>query len=251
MGKGHIRARHYIFICTASLICISILGCSAIRENNEKQSMQKALVNSRMLMKEGDFMGSLRNNREVLSHPYNGTFKSQALFNIALIYAHYENPDRDYSQALIHLEQLINEYPHSPLLLEAQTWAHTLKNIDELQDKLDLKTISSYQVIKGRQLIAEGNFKEAVVSNEKLLSHSTDSSLKEEALFSIGLIYAHYNNPDRDYLKSVHYFTRLTNEYSLSTLAEEATIWTDVLTVIEKAKQVDIEIENKKKEMAR
>ncbi len=251
MGKGHIRAGHYIFLCTAALICISFFGCAGIRENRETQSMQKALVNSRLLIKESDFKGSLRINREILSHPYNGTFKSQALFNIALIYAHYDNPDRDYSQSHKYLELLINEYPHSPLFQEAKTWKHTLKEIDELQGKLDIKTISAYQALKSQRLIAEGSFKDSIASNKKLLSLSTDSVLKEEALFSIGLIYAHYNNSERDYPKSIHYFTRLINEYPESALVEEAKIWVDVLTVIEKAKQVDIEIEKKKKEMAR
>ena len=71
----------------------------------------------------------------------------------------------------------------------------------------------------------------------------------DKALFNMGLIYAHYGNPEKDYKKSISFFTKLIKEYSNSALVEQAKIWVGILDAIEKEKQVDIEIEKKKNEL--
>ena len=69
----------------------------------------------------------------------------------------------------------------------------------------------------------------------------------DEALFNLGLLYAHYANPKKDYQTALGCFTRLVKEYPRSPLVEEARIWTSVLESMEKSKRVDIEIEEMKK----
>ncbi len=71
------------------------------------------------------------------------------------------------------------------------------------------------------------------------------------ALYDLGLLYAHYGNPKKDYKRSLLYFTRLTRDYPASPFAEEARIWISVLESMEKAQRVDIELEQKKKEKTR
>lgn len=80
---------------------------------------------------------------------------------------------------------------------------------------------------------------------------SVKSPLRDRALFNIGLVYAHYDNPGKNYKKSLGYFTRLIKEHPDSSLLGQARMWQSVLNVIEGAKQVDIEIERKKKELQR
>lgn len=96
-------------------------------------------------------------------------------------------------------------------------------------------------------LINQGNFDAAVKKGEEVLAASPRSPLVDEALFTLGLVYAHTDNPKKDYRKSREYFARLGKEYPGSPLAGESKIWIGVLEMIEKAKQVDIEIEEKKK----
>ncbi len=49
------------------------------------------------------------------------------------------------------------------------------------------------------------------------------------ALYDLGLLYAHYGNPKKDYKRSLLYFSRLTRDYPASPFAEEARIWISVL----------------------
>jgi len=67
----------------------------------------------------------------------------------------------------------------------------------------------------------------------------------------MGLVYLHYRNAQKNYEKARAQFERLLREYPDSSFAEEARIWSGVLQVIEKLKQVDLEIEEKKKELSR
>ncbi len=94
-------------------------------------------------------------------------------------------------------------------------------------------------------LIDRGQFDKTVTKSEEILS--TDRDHTDEALFALGLVYAHVENPRKDYRKSRDYFARLTKDFPASPLAGESKIWVGVLDTIEKTKNVDIEIEGMKK----
>jgi TolA-binding protein len=100
-----------------------------------------------------------------------------------------------------------------------------------------------------RAQIDRGDFEGAVREYQDALARSGTERRTSELLFELGLVYAHNDNPKKDYRKSQGYFTRLVKEYPHSALAEEAKIWIDVLDAMEKAKQVDMQIEEMKKVM--
>jgi outer membrane protein assembly factor BamD (BamD/ComL family) len=100
-------------------------------------------------------------------------------------------------------------------------------------------------------MLSRGDYQGALKENKKVLSLNNSSSPADQALFNIGLIYAHYGNPDKDYLESIHYFEKLIQKHPESPLVEQAKIWVNVLNIIEKVKQVDIEIDKKKRELTR
>jgi outer membrane protein assembly factor BamD (BamD/ComL family) len=78
---------------------------------------------------------------------------------------------------------------------------------------------------------------------------SADKNLpKDEALYNIGLIYAHYKNPKRDYKQSIKTFNKLIHDYPRSSFAEQARVWSELLQAIENLKNVDTEIEEKIKD---
>jgi len=111
---------------------------------------------------------------------------------------------------------------------------------------------------RARIFFEQGNFEAALEENQRILSISGKSASKDRALFQIGLIYATSRNPKRDLEKSLSYFLRLVKEYPQSTFTDEAKTWIDLLQenhklnrMIEKSKEVDIAIEEKKREKGR
>jgi TPR repeat protein len=98
-----------------------------------------------------------------------------------------------------------------------------------------------------REQIDHGDFDGAVREYQEALARSGTERRTSTLLFELGLLYAHSDNPKKDYQKSLGYFMRLVREHPKSALAEEAKIWIDVLDSMEKSKRVDIQIEEMKK----
>lgn len=99
--------------------------------------------------------------------------------------------------------------------------------------------------------VASGDFEGAIRESQEALANPSESRPADLALFNLGLLYAHYANPKKDYKKSLAYFTRLVKDFPRSPLVEEAKIWVDVLEAMERAQWVDIEIEEMKKGMSK
>ncbi|MEF9427215.1 MAG: tetratricopeptide repeat protein [Candidatus Mariimomonas ferrooxydans] len=110
------------------------------------------------------------------------------------------------------------------------------------------KRSANYHLIRSQKLLAGGDYEKALEENRKVLSLYDKIPAGDAALFNTGLIYAHDGNPGKDYKKSLGFFKKLIKEFPQSPLVEQAKIWVSVLDIIEKSKQVDIEIGKKKKE---
>lgn len=110
---------------------------------------------------------------------------------------------------------------------------------------------ANQQLLRTQQLLAQGNFKSALAENWKIVSSRESNVPKDEALFCIGFIYAHYKNPKRDYKQSIKVFKKLIHDYPNSPFAEQAKVWSEALQIIEKLKNVDTEVEQKTKEQIR
>ncbi len=114
------------------------------------------------------------------------------------------------------------------------------------------------QLRRARKSLDRKDFESSLKGNQRVLALAGKQSPADEALFNLGLIYIHAENPKRDYGKSMAYFQRLVKEFPESFWAEEAKTWVGILReneklrdMIEKAKQVDITVDEKKREIAR
>jgi tetratricopeptide (TPR) repeat protein len=143
-----------------------------------------------------------------------------------------------------------------------------MKKIDQSKSEEHLRL--------GQKLLARGDFEGSLKEHQKALSLSGENRPGDEALFQIGVIYAHPDNPKKDYEKSLDQFKRLIKNYPESPRLDEARIWAGILQehqklkqandrlsqaneklnqsienlnqLIQKSKQVDIQIEEKKRE---
>ena len=135
---------------------------------------------------------------------------------------------------------------------------------------------------RAKGLFDLGDYVAALEENQKIISQSAKIGFRDQALFNIGLIYAHVENPWRDLGKAVQFFKAVLKEYPYSSLTGEAKLLVGVLQeeqklnravekfnreneelsqaverfkreneelnrAIGKVKQVDIDVEQKKK----
>jgi TolA-binding protein len=113
-------------------------------------------------------------------------------------------------------------------------------------------------LLRSKRLLHRGDYAASLKESQRVLSMPGKHAPKDQALFQMGLIYAHVDNPQKDFGKALEYFRRVIKDYPKSPLAGEARVWAGVLQeneklsqVIEKSKQVDIAVEEKKREKAR
>ncbi|MEW6053692.1 MAG: hypothetical protein AB1552_07885 [Nitrospirota bacterium] len=110
---------------------------------------------------------------------------------------------------------------------------------------------ASEQLAAAKKMLEKGNYERAMEFGNAVLEIYPEMPLADEALFNLGLAAAHFRNPKKDYRKSRLFFERLLREYPASHLAEQARIWIGVLVVIERSKEVDVKIQEMKKELLR
>ncbi len=110
-------------------------------------------------------------------------------------------------------------------------------------------------VARARTLMAQGDYEGARREDQKAINRAGKNPPADEALFHLGLVYAHPGNPGRDLAKSLAVLKRLVQEFPGSPWAEEGKALGSVLeenerlqALIQQSKKVDVEIEEKKRE---
>lgn len=128
------------------------------------------------------------------------------------------------------------------------------ENVKKIQEHKE----ASEHLSRAKELLAQRDYEGSLKENQKVLSLGDNKPPGDEALFNMGLIYSHYGYQKKDYKESLKFYKRLVKDFPGSPLVEQAKIWIGVLEVIEKAKeviektkQVDIDIEEKKKEFSK
>lgn len=260
MGRERSRPGQYLYLCAAGLIIAMLTACApvevkktTVEENVQQQRGQHLLI-------QGDFKGALRANREMLALFPHSPPGDEALFNLGLIYAHHANPERDVGKTMSYFSRLKKDFPDSPRTEEAMIWGNILETLEstkrkerEIQEKV--KELPAEQgnakLQHGQHLLAQGDFQGALQANGEVLDQFPHSAPGDVALFNMGLIHIHYSNPKKDIGQAQNHFARLLKEFPDSPRAEEARIWFGILETMEKTRQIDIEIEEKKRELRR
>jgi len=216
-----------------------------------------------------DFQGALRESRKVLDLYPHSPPGDAALYEIGMIHVHPDNPKSDPGKALQAFTRLTREFPRSPRAEEARSWIHMLQVVkktrgndivketrgNDIEAKETVREPSVEQgfihLLNGQQLLVQGDIQGALQANLEALARSPHDPPGDEALFAMGLIHIHYANPKKDIRQAQALFARIVKEFPDSPRTEEARIWVDILDTMEKTRQIDIEIEEKKREMRR
>jgi tetratricopeptide (TPR) repeat protein len=285
MGRKRTRARKFVYFCIAGLIVFALQGCAALENTRVKIKTQveasRYLQRGKGLLAQGDYEGAFNENIKILSLAIHRPPEDEALFNMGWICAHPGNPKKDYKKSIFFFKKLLKEFPQSAWGERTKIWVSILEENEKLKETIEAfnrrdekskeigKKIEEWEQTRepfllSQKLLAEGNYEGALKENQRILSLSGQNPPGDEALFNIGLIHAHPGNTKKDYGKSLTLFRRLIKEYPQSPCFEQAKIWVGILQdneklsrsieelsqVLEKSKQVDIEIEEKKREKA-
>ncbi len=275
MGGKQTGTGKYFLYCLACLISLSLFGCAAIDELIKREEAKGSLRQGHKLLAQGKYEEALNEFQKALALSNQKPPEDEALFNIGLIYASSRYPKRDYKRSMIFFTEVLNDYPQSPLIEQAKIWLGILHENEKMNLMMkrmrqpetkqpeakppeakpeDYGEVQEY-VNRSQRFLAMGDYERFVKENRRVLSLPHPRSPKDEALYNLGLVYAHAGNPKKDFGRSLDFFKRLINDYPRSPLVEQAKIWVGILEeyeelskVIDKLKQVDIEIEERKRE---
>jgi len=266
------------------MIFLPPFSCAIIQEHKEKKDLRAHLLRGQKLLAQRNYDGALEAYQKVLSLSPHKPPEDEALFNMGLAYAHFGNPRKDYKKSIDFFLRVLNDYPESRLALHARIWVgvllestESIKRIDRLKDATRnlakaTQTLKESEkakqpgarweeygeareyLLRSQKFLAQGNYEGAIGENKKILASSDPRFPKDEALFNLGVIYAHFGNPQQDLEKSIDFFKALIKNNPKSPLVEQAKVWVEILQeneelnhLLRKLKQVDIEIEEMKR----
>lgn len=243
MGGNQNKSGKHIYVYLASLILLVFSGCAIWSGLHDRLRARQYLSSAEALLKKGDFEKAAQESQKSLDLAGKSPPGDKALFTLGLIHAHYGSANMDYRKSLTYFRKLVSDYPISPLTKESRIWIDVLQVIEEMEKRGSQRFLD-----RAEELLSRQNYAGAIAESQKMLDLTDKKSPRDEALFVLGLVYAHYGNTKRDYEKSLGYFKKLVSEYPESPLVQRVKIWIGVLEIIEKMKQVDIDLEKKKKE---
>jgi outer membrane protein assembly factor BamD (BamD/ComL family) len=121
-------------VSKAIILCffIMIAGCVPVMHPSESRSVTGPEADFRKadsLEKEKKYPDAIAAYRKIIKDYPQSPVAADALFSIAHLQAFYDNPQRDYAQALVDYEDFEKRYPNHEQIQEAKNWETVLKLI--------------------------------------------------------------------------------------------------------------------------
>lgn len=165
MGREPSGKGKHVYFCLAGLIFF-LLGCGIVKEFRGQGETRRLLSRGAEMLARGDYQGSIRENQRVLEQVGGEPPGDEALFGLGLVYAHAENPGKDYGKAADFFRKISRDFPRSPLAGQAKAWLGALEENGRLfqsqektareNDRLSQENQKLKQVIeKSRQVDIE------------------------------------------------------------------------------------------------
>ena len=274
MGRKQTGKGKYLLFYAALIVTLFFSGCTFFQEIREEERVQEKMVQGQKFRSQGEFEQSIQVFQEILSAYPHKPPGDQALRELALTLSHPGNPRKNFPEALAFWWKLQKDFPQSPYAEEARAWiglntayADALQKGEKTKSQLqqaktqmeacktqleevksDPRLLTADLLARNQKLWAQNDFDRALEENQAVLAKYGHKPPADEALYALGFIYAQANNPKKDYHKSIFYFKRLLREFPQSLRAEEARAWVQILELWERSKQIDLEIEKKRKQ---
>ena len=122
--------------------------------------------------------------------------------------------------------------------------------VEEPREALERREANEY-LLAAQRLLAKGDYEGSLRESQRVVALLKDEPPADTAIFNMGLVYAHPKNPKKDNKRAIYFFNQVIRGYPDGPWAEQAKIWVGVLDGVEKLKQVDLEIEERKRDRSR
>lgn len=240
---------------------VIITACTPVQNTFTDLQAHQLLEQFRKDMAEGYYEKIIQQGNEILLKDTTKQPADVALYALGEVYAHHDFKDRDYRLSRAYFEKLIQNFPESDLTPEAKLYISLFNAIDAKENatvvRIQTASPKKFPAVEKRpivpsppprKIVENQNFEEAIEQNLEILNKYGMNSPADSALYHLGLIYAHNNNPAKDLHKSQVYFNVLATQFPDSEYAEEAQIWLGLFETIDKIQQIDVDIEQQKKQ---
>jgi outer membrane protein assembly factor BamD (BamD/ComL family) len=215
-------------------------------------------------MADGSFDTIILQNKQILQKSETGPSADIAFYALGEVYANQDFAGRDLAISEYYFQKLKDNFPESPHTVEAKMYINFFKTIaakereamelrkdSMLKEKHVSTQKNNLPTTVASKIVENQNFTKAVLENAAILDKAGNKKPADEALYKLGLIFAHGDNPDKDYKRSHIYFYLLIEQFPDSEFVEEAQIMMSLFETIEKIQQIDIEIEEQRKKLTR
>jgi tetratricopeptide (TPR) repeat protein len=135
MGRKSVRAGKHLCVCLALLI---ISGCSLLRDWREQRRIRESMLRGHSLFLYGDYEGAFIKYREAIVLAGKQAPADVASYNIGLIHAHPNNPERDNLKAIESFSKVISDYAESPWLEQAKIWVGVLQQAERSKQEAEI-----------------------------------------------------------------------------------------------------------------
>lgn len=247
MGQKSSRTRNYILYCftTSSIIvAITLAACAPFHDKFARMKAHHQLEQHRYNLAEGFFETVIEESMQVIERSETEPPADVAFYALGEVYAHHDNRGRDYYLSQYYFEKLIENFPDSNLNSEAKTYLSLIKSINAREEE-------TAAVEKPSKMAEDNSYQTAAKNNLRVLQEAGNNKPADKALYNLGLIYAHAENPAKDYKKSQTYFHLLTTQFPDSEFKVEAEVILGLFETIRKIQQIDRDIEQQRKQLVR
>ena len=184
MGKKHCRQRKHILFCLAGCLTALFILSNCTHYGLEKWKPEEHLELSRHYMSKGDFKGSLEECQKAYDL-YPRSLGDQAMFQMGLIHAHPDNPERNYQNAQIAFETIIDKYPYSRFRGEAELWLKILAherviNQRMIGQKKELRLMQIQMQDLEKKLLKQQKSINRLKNRQKKIIYNKDLQIKEK-----------------------------------------------------------------------
>jgi tetratricopeptide (TPR) repeat protein len=180
MGGKSARTRKHVCLCVTLLALLS--GCSIVSNWRDQRHARASIVEGRNLLMRGDYEASLGRFSRALSVSKDPAIAQAARYNIGLLYAHPNNPDRNTQKAIESFKQVATDSPGTVWGEQAKIWVSALQESESSKqdaERFRQEVEQSKQMVEKSKLDLE-KYKQMVEKSRQEIEKTKQQSEKSK-----------------------------------------------------------------------